>query len=130
MSISPKSASNGADAEARAAKRAEIERKVAEGRAKLQQEKEIKDKAEREKLKADQEKEARRQALLREALLQAVKEKDELLARQLAQREEQEQRSMQDQQSSLLQLRLNPLEKIKETKVFWFINFHFLICAM
>ncbi len=127
MSTRPKSASNtGADAEARAAKRAEIERKVAEGRAKLQLEKDIKEAAEREKLKAEQEKEARKQAQLREALMQAMKEKDEVLARQLAQREEQQQRSMQEHQSFLVQLRLKPLEKVKESKVFLCLDSHLL----
>jgi hypothetical protein len=124
MPTSPKSASHdGTDAEARLARRAEIERKVAEGRAKLLQDREL-------KLKADQDNEARKQAQMREAVLQAVKEKDELLARQLAQREEQEQRSMQEQRSFLVQLSLNPVEKIKEAKVCLSLNLLLLTCSI
>jgi hypothetical protein len=86
--------------------------------AKMQQEKEMKENAYREKQKAEQELQARKQAQIRELLLEAQRDKDEQLAHHIAQREEQEQKAVQEHQSSLKQLHLNPLEKIKESKVF------------
>jgi hypothetical protein len=70
---------------ARAAKRAEIEQKVAALRAKIQQEKDIQQAAERERQRIEQEKEARKQFQFTQLSLNAQREKDEELAKALAQ---------------------------------------------
>jgi hypothetical protein len=112
MSESPNSSEKARSAEdAKAQKRAEIERKVAEARAQQQKEKELKAKAELEYQKLEQEKEARKQTQVRELVQEAMREKDEQLARNIAKREE-------ENRALLLELQQNPLQKIMEFKVY------------
>jgi hypothetical protein len=119
MSERPNGSEKARSAEdAKAQKRAEIERKVAEARAEQQKEKELKAKAELENKKLEQEKEARKQTQVRELLQEAMREKDEQLARNIAKREE-ENRALQ------LELQRNPLQKIMEFKVY--LQFSFFI---
>lgn len=121
MSESPNSSENASSAEdAKARKHAEIERKIAEARARLQKEKELQAKAQLEKQKLEQEKEARKQTQLRELVQEATREKDEQLARNLAKQEE-------ERQALLHELRQNPLQKIMEFKVFLQFS-HILHC--
>jgi hypothetical protein len=109
----------GSDADsARAAKRAEIEQKVAAARAKIQQEKDIQQAAERERQRIEQEKEARKQFQITRLMLNAQREKDEELAKSLAQKEEQEMLAHQERRATLQQLLHNPVAKITEAKVF------------
>ena len=103
---------------ARAARRAEIEQKVAAQRAKIQQEKDIQQAAERERQRIEQEKEARKQFQFTQLSLNAQREKDEELAKALAQKEEQEMLAYQERRATLQQLLHNPVAKITEAKVF------------
>jgi hypothetical protein len=111
----------GSDADsARAAKRAEIEQKVAVQRAKIQQEKDMQQAAERERQRIEQEKEARKRSQINALLLDAQREKDEELAKALARKEEQEMLATQERRANLQQLLHNPVVKIMEAKVFSF----------
>ena len=103
----------GSDADsARAAKRAEIERRVTESRAQQA--------AERERQRIEQEKEARKRSQIAALLLDAQREKDEELAKALARKEEQEMLASQERRANLQQLLHNPVVKIMEAKVFFF----------
>ncbi len=117
MSDSPKSAASAAsEDDAKAKRRAEVERKVNEGRAKLQAEKEMKEKAAREQLALEQEKEARKQSQIQKIVQEAISEKDGEFARNLAAKDEE----LQQQRMFLQKLQQNPLETIKESKVIGF----------
>ena len=119
MSNSPTNAGNAGAEDAKAAKRAEIERRVAEARALQAQEKTEKDQAALI--------EARKQAQIRELLLQAQSDKDERFARVLAEKEaadlQAKQRAAAELQAKqrelafIARLRAQPLEALLEIKV-------------
>jgi DNA polymerase sigma len=115
---SPKiaAASAGSEDDAKAKKRAEIERKVSEARAKQQADKEMKEKAAREQLALEQEKEARKQSQIQKIVQEAISEKDAEFARKLAAKDEE----LQQQRIFLQKLQQSPLETIKESKVIGF----------
>jgi hypothetical protein len=126
MSDSPKSPADIIALE-KAQKRAEVEQRVAAGRAKLAAEKELQKKAEEEKLKLEHEKEAKRQSQIRSLVQAEMAEKDAQMARNLAQKEEQQRAEREQQQAFLMRFRQNPLETIQEAKVISFIALLFAI---
>jgi len=107
MSNSPTNAGNAGAEDAKAAKRADIERRVAEARA-LQ----AKEKIEKEQAALI---EARKQAQIREIMLQA--QSDERFARVLAEKEAAELQAKQRDSAIIARLQAQPLEAVVEVKV-------------
>ena len=109
MSNSPTNAGNAGAEDAKAAKRADIERRVTEARA-LQ----AKEKIEKEQAALI---EARKQSQIRELMLQAQSDKDERFARVLAEKEAAELQAKQRESAIIARLQAQPVEAVLEVKV-------------